>query len=35
MMTIWDTLFDDNKEYYSAFPEGSRLNEHKIPYTGD
>ena len=35
MLTIWDTLFDDNKEYFAAYPEGSRVNEHQIPFTGN
>jgi len=28
-MTIWDTLFDSNREFYLAYPEGSRISEHK------
>ena len=23
-MTIWDTIFDSNKDFYEAYPEGSR-----------
>ena len=24
-MTIWDTVFDSNKEFYEEYPEGSRI----------
>lgn len=24
-MTIWDTIFDSNKDFYEAYPEGSRV----------
>ena len=24
-MTIWDTIFDTNKDYYQTYPEGSRI----------
>ena len=27
-MTIWDSLFDMNTDYYQAYPEGTRYNEH-------
>jgi hypothetical protein len=24
-MTVWDTIFDSNKDFYEAYPEGSRI----------
>ena len=30
-MTIWDTIFNSNSEFYEAYPEGSRVDEHLQP----
>ena len=34
LTTIWDTIFDSNKEFYEAYPEGHRIEEHKQPQPG-
>jgi len=33
-MTIWDTIFDSNSEFYEAYPEGARVDEHALPQPG-